>query len=246
MKTRTSGNCPTACASERQIGKDALSARQITEKYDQIPTLAVEINTEETQIWIQVSCANTSFKMHQTTSHTTPHNISKKLKAWQSPGDNSHPSCCLLQSVSKAACKQPQILCYTVPHHFTTTNFGMQLVLNTQYLIAKYLAHFSRSDSHLTAHSKQIPLSIKHHNSTLPADGKVLSLSCEHPATPSSLLGCRWSPPKNKMSGWEQTGGGKGGGRGYHKEIKNANHVLNNDLPPKLGTGCRQGFVYFY
>lgn len=136
--------------------------------------------------------------MHQTTSHTTPLNLSKKLKAWQSPGDNSHPSCCLLQSVSKAACKQPQILCYTVLHTiYTTTNFGMQLALNTQYLLAKYLAHLSWSGSHSTAHEKQIPLSIKHQNSTLPADGKVLSLSCEHPATPSSLLGCRWSPPKN-------------------------------------------------
>lgn len=48
------------------------------------------------------------------------------------------------------------------------------------------------------------------------------------------------------MSGWEQTGRGRGEGRGYHKENKNANHVLNNDLPPELSTGCRQGFVYIF
>lgn len=46
MKTWASVSVPTACASERQTGKDALSARQITEKYNQIPTLAAEINTE--------------------------------------------------------------------------------------------------------------------------------------------------------------------------------------------------------
>lgn len=46
MKTWTSVSGPTACASETQIGKDALSARQVTEKYNQIPTLAAEINTE--------------------------------------------------------------------------------------------------------------------------------------------------------------------------------------------------------
>lgn len=34
------------CASERQLGKDTLSTRQITEKSDQIPTMAAEINTE--------------------------------------------------------------------------------------------------------------------------------------------------------------------------------------------------------
>lgn len=90
-------------------------------------------------------------------SHHSTQRI-QKLKAWQSPGGNSHPSCCLLPSVSKAACKQPQMLCHTVLHTIDiTTNFGMQLVLNTQYLLAKYLEHFSSSASHSIAHFKADP-----------------------------------------------------------------------------------------
>lgn len=75
MKTRISVSGPTACASERQIGKDALSAKQVTEKYDQIPTLAAEINTErkpryEFRFPVQIHHSK-CIKLHFTPLHTT-------------------------------------------------------------------------------------------------------------------------------------------------------------------------------
>lgn len=46
--------------------------------------------------------------------------------------------------------------------------------------------------------------------------------------------------PSEVMAWWEQAGGGREEGRGYCKEVKNANHALSNVLPPKLVLTMKQ------
>lgn len=101
----------TACASKRQIWKDASSPRQLAEKYDQISTLAAETNGEEAHVWIR-----------QSATHRFPVQIHHLQNGVAIP-ISTH---CPLPSVSKAAPKQPQILCRTVPHtvHHITPILG--------------------------------------------------------------------------------------------------------------------------
>lgn len=104
------------------------------------------------------------------------------------------------------------------------------LILNIRHPPYKAPRTFFRGCFTFNKHiSKQVPDSIK--------DGK-------EPSLPRLPAGMRMEPSEG-MAGWEQAGGRRGEGRGYRKEIKNAKHVLNNVFPPKLGTGCRQGFVAF-
>lgn len=135
------------------------------------------------------------------------------------------------------------MLCHTVLHTIDiTTNFGMQLVLNTQYLLAKYLEYYTSSAFHSIAHFKANPSFHQAPQQCFPHRWKAAFLVLPAPCHSKLPAGMRMEPSKN-TSGWEQTLRGRGEGRGYHKEIKNANHVLNNDLPPKLR---RQGFVDFF
>lgn len=51
--------------------------------------------------------------------------------------------------------------------------------------------------------------------------------------------------PLEVMAGWKQAGGGRGKEEGTAKTLKTQN-ALNNVLPSKLGSGCRQGLVAFF
>lgn len=153
---------------------------------------------------------------------------------WQSPGSNSHPSCCLLPSVSKAACKQPQILCHSTAYH---------------------LHHHQFWDAARVKYPEspcKVPCTLFPFNSTF--QSRSLSPSSTTTALCPQMERCSPCPVSTlpqQAPCWDvngalqkMSGRGRGEGRGYHKEIKNANHVLSNDLPPELSTGCRQGFLY--
>lgn len=100
MKTWTSVSVPTACASER---KGCLECKADNWKIQSNSYLGCRNQYKgNSGMNSGFLCKYTIQNASNYNSHHSTQHISK-LKAWQSPGDNSHPSCCLLPSVSKAA-----------------------------------------------------------------------------------------------------------------------------------------------